>query len=181
MDSQKQPDQGTPEPVVNAAALASSNEPPDPWKAKLRWVWKHFGWPGPVIVVASTIGWSQWDRISRLPPIDSLVARINQKSLPKAEAGRFNIAIAHLAGDDDHSVEQVTRASLQDRFPNAYTVQFDRLISSEEGEQEGHERARALLKASGFLLHIRPAHRNQPLVAAGGVQESTHALLSGRK
>jgi hypothetical protein len=98
MPSKKRSDQVTPVADEKAAVpVPSTDEPPDPWKAFLRWVWKRFGLPGLVIVLACGVVWSQWDSISKLPGVESLVARIKEKSLPKAEAGKFNIAIAHLA------------------------------------------------------------------------------------
>jgi tetratricopeptide (TPR) repeat protein len=77
----------------------------------------------------------------------------NEQATPPALPGKFNVAIAHLEGDDDHAKERVIRDSLRDRFPIIHAMPFDRLISSED-ERKGHERARALLKASGFDVMI---------------------------
>jgi hypothetical protein len=114
-----------PEPTVDEKATSPVQPPPDsPDLSEIiqGWVWKRFGWTGLIIVLACGVGWSQWDRIRKLPGIESLVARINEKSLPQADAAKFNIALVHLAGDDDHSIEQVIRTSLSDTFPIANTV-----------------------------------------------------------
>ena len=129
-------------------------EPPDPWKVIQGWVWKRFGVVGLVILAAIGLLWTQWDHVKQLPWIESLVARINEKPLPEAEPDKFNVAIAHLEGDDDHAMERVIRDSLHDKFPTVHTVSFDRVISSGEDERMGHERARTLLKASGFDVLI---------------------------
>lgn len=135
-------------------------EPPDLWKSFQRWVWKHFGWVGLAVILDFVVGWSQWERISKVPGIEALVARINEQATLTAIPGKFNVAIAHLEGDEDHAKERVIRDSLRDRFPITNTMSFDRLISSED-EREVHERARALLKASGFDVMIWGA-LNQP-------------------
>ncbi|KIG07775.1 hypothetical protein BurMR1_0605 [Burkholderia sp. MR1] len=139
-------------PAADDTATSPVQEPPDPGKAIRGWLWKPFGWVGVFIIGCAGVWW-QWDHISKLPGIDVLVARVSEKSLPKAEAGRFNIAIAHLVGDDDRSMQQVIRTSLIDKFPVANTVSFDRLISTED-EHQGHERAQALLKDSGFDVMV---------------------------
>jgi tetratricopeptide (TPR) repeat protein len=97
--------------------------------------------------------WWQWDHISRLPGIDPLIGRITEKALPKAVPGKFNIAVAHLEGDDKRETERLILESLGE-FPSVATLSFDRLVVSEQGdmekkEREGHERARTLLKSSG--------------------------------
>jgi tetratricopeptide (TPR) repeat protein len=116
------------------------------------WAWKRFGWVGLVVLACLGIWW-QWDHIVKLPGIELLVARVTETALPKAVPGKFNIAIAHLEGDDKHETERLIRQSLAE-FPSVATLSFDRLIASEQGdienaERKGHERARALLKASG--------------------------------
>jgi len=138
MPSGKQPQRPTP-PVENKSkrSTRSAPEPPDLWKL-LQWVWRRFGWVGLVFLACVGIWW-QWDHISKLPGIEPLVARLTQQSLPRAEPGRFNVAIAHLEGDDDHAMERVIRDSLHDKFPIVNTVSFDRLISSEQDEREGHD------------------------------------------
>jgi hypothetical protein len=116
------------------------------------WVWQHFGVAG-VIAVTCGVVWWQWKDIRELPGIKRLVAGITKKALPKAVPGKFNIAIAHLEGDDKQEMERLIRESVVE-FPSVATLSFDRLIVSEQGnaeqaEREGHERARTLLKESG--------------------------------
>ena len=112
---------------------------------------KRFGLVGLVVLTCVGIWW-QWDHISALPGVQPLVARVIEKALPKAVPGKFNIALAHLDGDDKHEMEQLIRESLAE-FPNVATLSFDRLITFKQGstvedERDGHERARRLLKAT---------------------------------
>ncbi|MGF6597588.1 tetratricopeptide (TPR) repeat protein [Paraburkholderia sp. GAS448] len=86
-----------------------------------------------------------WDRAARRAP--------QRKIAAPRDPGKFNVAIAHLDRDDNHQIEGVIRDSLRDKFPIVNTMPFDRLISTED-EREGHERARALLKASGFDVMV---------------------------
>lgn len=87
MPSRKQPQRPTPPtpPVENKSkrSTRSAPEPPDLWKLIQKWVWKHFGWVG-VGVIASAAIWWQWDHVSKLPGIEPLVARLSEKSLPRA-------------------------------------------------------------------------------------------------
>jgi tetratricopeptide (TPR) repeat protein len=86
--------------------------------------------------------------------IDKVVTPgITEKTLPRAVPGKFNVAVAHLVGDNDREMERLILESLTE-FQSVATLSFDRVIGSEEGnreeaEREGHERARALLKSSG--------------------------------
>lgn len=125
-------------------------EPLDLWKLVQGWVLKHFGVVGAVVLAIAGLLWTQWDHMKQLPGIEFLVARISEKSLPEAEPGEFNVAIAHLAGDDDRFMERKIRTSLVDQFPHVHTMSFDRLVSSEQGEREGHKQAQTLLRDSGF-------------------------------
>jgi hypothetical protein len=99
--------------------------------------------------------WWKWKDVKEVPGIASLVAYFTEKSLPTAVPGKFNIAIAHLVGDDDkHHNEELIRESLTEQFPSFVTLSFDRLIAPEEANSErsehgGHERARIFLAASG--------------------------------
>src|SRR5581483_7771066 len=106
-----------------------------------------------LVVLTCAGGWWQWDHISQLPGVEPLVTRITAKALPKPISGRFNIAVAHLEGDDKRETERLILESLAE-FPGVATLSFDRLVASNsgdmaKGEIEGHERARVLLKSSG--------------------------------
>jgi hypothetical protein len=124
---------------------------PDLWALIQDWL-RRGGLPG-LIVLACVGIWWQWDHIRKLPGIEPLVARITEKTLPQAVPGKFNIAVAHLEGDDKRETERLILESLAE-FPSVATLSFDRLVASEQGdmeraEREGHQRARTLLKASG--------------------------------
>ena len=129
------------------SAIAS----PDLWTLIQDWL-RRRGLLGLAVLACVGIWW-QWDHISKLPGIEPLVARITEKALPKAIPGKFNIAVAHLEGDDKRETERLILESLAE-FPSVATLSFDRLVASQQGdrekaEREGHERARTLLKASG--------------------------------
>jgi hypothetical protein len=125
------------------------------------WIRKRFGMPGLAVLacIFFAVGiWWNWKDVKELPGIQALVARLNQAALPKADPGKFNIAITHLEGDDQHEMERLIRESLHE-FPSVVTLTFDRTIMSEHGNSEqdervGHERARALLKTSGADVMI---------------------------
>jgi tetratricopeptide (TPR) repeat protein len=128
-------------------------EPPDLSKLVQGWLLKRFGALGVVVLALFSIWW-QWDHIKKLPLVETLVAYLTVKSLPKALHDRFNVAIVHLEGDTDHhEMERLVRESLNE-FQGVATPSLDRTIVSEHGnseqdEREGHARARSLLKASG--------------------------------
>jgi len=141
-NSQKQP----------SVEASSENEPSDFWRSVQGNVRKRFGALG-TLVICFVATWWQWDHISKLPGIESLVEYVTETPVPRATKGKFNIAIAHLEGDDGHEMEAKIRESLAD-FPAVATLSFDRVIESEHGnnaqdEREAHDRARALLNQSG--------------------------------
>ena len=126
----------------------SSTRPPELVRD---WVPQRFGLAGLIVLTCLGIWW-QWDQISALPGVEPLVARVADKALPKGEPGKFNVALAHLEGDDKHEMERLIRESLAE-FPNVATLSFDRLITSKQGstdkdERDGHEQARRLLNAA---------------------------------
>ena len=132
---------------ADRSAIASTN----PWDLLPDWIAIRFGWVGLVVLACLGIWW-QRDHIIVLPGVAPLVARVADMGLPKAEPGKFNIALAHLEGDDKHEMERLIRESLAE-FPNVATLSFDRLIASKQGstdkdERDGHEQARRLLNAA---------------------------------
>jgi TIR domain-containing protein len=118
----------------DGSAIAST----DLWELIQDWVRKRFGLVGLVVLACVGIWW-QWDRIGVLPGVQPLVARLAEKALPKAVPGKFNIALAHLEGDDKHEMERLIRESLAE-FPNVATLSFDRLIASKLGSTDKDER-----------------------------------------
>ena len=76
-----------------------------------------------------------------------------EKPIPKAIQGKFNIAVVHLERDNNGEMEHLLLESLAE-FPGIATLSFDRQVASDQGDREqaendGHERARALLRESG--------------------------------
>jgi tetratricopeptide (TPR) repeat protein len=132
----------------SAASKLPAEDAPDQWKLIRNWV----GWVGLVALICWGIFWVH---ISKLQGIERLVAQVSERTLPGAVPGKFNIAIAHLVGDDDKRTnEELIRESLKEEFPSVVTLSFDRLIApdeanSEQSEREGQERARDFLATSG--------------------------------
>ena len=123
----------------------------DQWERSPDWIRKRFGLVALVALACVGIWW-QWDRISvLLPGVQPLVEQVFEKVLPRAVPGKFNVALAHLEGDDKHEMERLIRESLAE-FPNVATLSFDRMIASKQGtdmdERDGHEHARKLLNAA---------------------------------
>src|SRR5882724_591123 len=83
---------------------------PDLWTLIQDWL-RRRGLLGLVVLACAGIWW-QWDHISKLPGIDPLIGRITEKALPKAVPGKFNIAVAHLEGDDKRETERLILESL---------------------------------------------------------------------
>ena len=162
--------------------------PTDLWKFIQDWARMRFGWIGLVVLGCGGIWW-QWDHISKLPGVEPLVAQLTQKPLPVPAPGKFNIALAHLKGDDRHEKEQLIYESLNE-FHSVAALRFDRLIASEQGsseedERQGHERARALLKTSGADVMIwgvvlKDGGKSLPKLYWTPSGDMGHALSSGR-
>jgi tetratricopeptide (TPR) repeat protein len=109
--------------------------------------------PAGLLVLAVFGVFWQWDRIVKLPRIEPLVSRLTERPLPRAIPGKFNIGVSHLEGDENETMERLVVESLGE-FPSIATLSFDRRVASaqsdrSQAEREGHERARALLAASG--------------------------------
>ena len=142
---------------VSAPIETTPSPTPDIWKSFQAWVWKRFGLLGLIFLACLAIWW-QWDHVRKLPGVEPLVSLVSENALPKATPGKFNIALAHLAGDDEkHETERLIMESLDDfrrAAPKSLDVlSFDRSITLDKGdreaaEREGHERARTLLKRS---------------------------------
>ena len=75
--------------------------------------------------------------------------------LPKAEAAKFSIALAHLQNDDGQNMEGFVALALKnfEKPLGVQFLQFDRTIAlkdqSDDSEKAGHEKAREYLKESG--------------------------------
>jgi len=97
----------------------------------------------------------KWTKVHILVPVYCVLA---QKPIPKADPGRFAIALAHLEHDSDGEVER-TLAQLLSEFDGVQQLRFDRVISLEGGDIEktesaGHDEAKAYLSQSGAQVLI---------------------------
>jgi hypothetical protein len=84
--------------------------------------------------------------------VSSQAAAQEPVAVPKADAHRFAIALAHLTHDDRHQLERLIIECLRD-VPGVQILRFDQTISTdgsepEASEREGHNIARAFLRES---------------------------------
>jgi hypothetical protein len=84
------------------------------------------------------IGW-QWGADKRAARGAAACRTSTRQGAAQSEPGKFNIALAHLEGDDKHEMERLIRESLAE-FPNVATLSFDRLIAP---KQRQHRQGRA--------------------------------------
>lgn len=91
--------------------------------------------------------------VSKPPARDLRSAELKQPApIPKADAHRFAVAIAHLTHDNHQEVERLILESIRD-LAGVQILRFDRTISAEgpipeESARNAHEAARALLHES---------------------------------
>jgi tetratricopeptide (TPR) repeat protein len=171
--------------VIPTASAAVTS--PAPLALVQDWL-RRRGLIGLVVLSVGTIWW-QWDHVIKLPGVEPLVARITEKALPSPVPGKFNIAVAHLEGDEKRETERLILESLAE-FPSVATLPFDRLVVSGQGDREkaeraGHERARALLKASGadvliWGVVLRQGDKSVPKLYWTPAQAVARAPLAGR-
>ena len=133
-------------------AVAAQGAPQETPGTQVRNWLLRLGLPG-ILVLLIASAWWQWDHIRQLPGVDWILGAMSREKLPQAVPGKFNVAIAHLEGDEGHALEKVIRESLAE-FPGISVLSFDREISLEGGVRdkranEAHEYARSLLKESG--------------------------------
>lgn len=139
-----------------------NKEPPSADLKKLieQWVSNHLGVKGTIalaMLLALGAIWWNWEKIRKLPGVVGFLDRRTRRPkplapLPKATAGRFTIAVAHLEGDQNGEQERLLVTALEE-FGLVQVLLFDRIIAAqgrsvEETVKAGHEQARTLLAES---------------------------------
>jgi hypothetical protein len=97
-----------------------------------------------LIAAALLILW-KWEAIVKPPGIKWLIERLKRRRIPEAPAGRFTIAVAHLARDNERlEHERVLLDELQDKrkFEGVEVIRVDRTVDPEEGDKKKPRRER---------------------------------------
>jgi tetratricopeptide (TPR) repeat protein len=127
------------------------------WKASFERIRQRFGMPVAVLLALSVAGglvWWNWDDIAKRPGVEAIFARLNQRAVPTAPAGRLTIAVADLQDDEGRKQEKLLRDELG-QFEGVELQFVGRAIewpvanSESEAKRIAEEKARALLKKTG--------------------------------
>ncbi len=123
-------------------------------KKILEWAKSHYGWTG--VVVVSIFGvplliWLNWEKISKLPGVSSLVSFISRERLPKADPNKFSVAIVHLDNDDKGETERILVEALRE-FPGTEVLQLDRLVKDSKQAHDLLSESRADVLIWGTIL-----------------------------
>ncbi len=146
-----------PAPVSWSQSPAPEGNLPDPWKMSLGWLGRKIGIRGLIIglIIISLVSWfwkelKDWDKVSKLPGVSTIVSLISQESLPQADPKSFAVALARLENDKDRQHERLIVEALKE-LKGIQILRFDRTIKLEGSQPEqsvkaGHEKGRAYLK-----------------------------------
>jgi hypothetical protein len=101
----------------------------------LTWAKSHFGVPGAILGIVLIGGfwlWFKWNTIQELPFAKGTINRLKKLTpLPRSSSTKFNIAVAHLIGDDKAANnEQLLIEDLRD-FSGIGIIRINRTIKDE--------------------------------------------------
>ena len=140
--------------------VTAPNKPPDLYEIIKIWVYEHYGVVGLIVLAiigAAIYAYTNWDKVSRWPGVQWLIARLSRAPIPKADPNRFSVMVAHLEHDVNHHHEKLTLAALNE-YEGIQLLPLDRTIVlgsfSEETTKRGHETARRYLEQSGASVLI---------------------------
>lgn len=132
-------------------------QPADLMKLLEQWIATTFGLGGTItlaLVVLLAGVWWNWEKISQLPGLASVLKARPEppRPLPVAAGGMFAVAVAHIEGDEAGEQERLVLEALSD-MPSIEVLRFDRLIKTSgdvmgTAEKNGHDAARTLLEQS---------------------------------
>ncbi|HLB30524.1 MAG TPA: tetratricopeptide repeat protein [Gammaproteobacteria bacterium] len=117
---------------------------------------QHFGPIGIWLsfAIISIVGiWWQWGHIKALPGVAQMIEWLEKKPLPEADTESYTIAVAQLGNDD----QDVMRGLIVDELRNfggIAILEIPEAVTADAAEsnkqiQDGHNRARDLLKKTG--------------------------------
>ena len=80
--------------------MPEDDKAPDFRQILWKWVLKHFGVRGGIVMLATVCGilwvFTHWDAVSKLPIVASAISLLTRWEVPKADTNRFSILVAHL-------------------------------------------------------------------------------------
>jgi tetratricopeptide (TPR) repeat protein len=140
--------------------MTDNGKEPTLWGA-LKWILDHYGVSGLIIAVllcAIYYVYTHWDKVSKWPGIDSIVAYFKRWPIPKADPRRFSVVVARLEKDVNNEYQRLIVEALKE-FEGIQVLAIDTTISvegpvPEDEEEQGHESARSYLKKTGGSVLI---------------------------
>ena len=125
------------------------------WKASFERTRQRFGMPVAVLLALSVAGGFillNWEHIAKIPFVPGVIAFLCQHAVPvpRAEAGRLTIAVAHLARDNEGLEHERLLRDQLDHFESVKTLPLDRTLDPDQPDKKkSEEEARGLLKKDG--------------------------------
>ena len=138
---------------------------PVPETPKDFWAWlnkaivRRFGWYGLAILVLLTTAfgvWSQWSSIRTWPGMATVETWLTRAPIPSPDPGKFTIAVFRLVNDPDNQERRHLEVAIGKSKPDYVSLKaIDRAIPVRpteltEGNREGHEAVRRILKDHGY-------------------------------
>ncbi len=125
-------------------------------------VYARFGVGGLGVLAALGLAfyvWSHWADIRTWPGIVELVAWGSRGPVPKAEEGKFTVAVADLINDTEDRQLREAILALLGKYEGVDVLRLGRLIplegpTSDRAERAGHATAQAYLRESGATILI---------------------------
>ncbi len=122
---------------------------------------EHYGIFGLVvgaILVAAIYIYTNWEKVSKWPGIDYIVAYFKRWPVPKADPNRFSIVVARLENDEKHEYQRLIVQALKE-FEGIQVLALDSTIplegpEPEREEQRGHKKARDKLDQTGASIAV---------------------------
>ncbi len=118
-----------------------SDKAPELWQRFRTWVFGRFGVRGLAFLacaLAALSTWTQWDKVSNLPGVRTIMELASREPVPKADLKRFSVLVAKLKGDAADKVGNQIFEVLRE-FPGVQTLSLDRTLASERRMSEDEE------------------------------------------
>lgn len=126
-------------------------------KKALDWIVRHYGKKGLIgliivvlpFLVAAVI-WYNWDKVSKLPGVPSIINYLNREKIPTADPNRFSIVVARLENDPNREHERRIIHAISE-FKEVQVLSLPQIITLdgldlEEQENRGQGQAQQWLK-----------------------------------
>ena len=140
--------------------MTDQNTPPKLDEQARQIIFEHLGYWGLAflaLIGAGVYVWTHWEKIKTWPGVSRFLAFL--KPLPKADPGRFCVAVLNLRGDEKNAESRELILELLREFEGIQVLHFERTITvsggdREEKERKGHEKARKYLQRSGASIAV---------------------------